>query len=780
MSEIIVISEESYFTKQGGFAVIYREGKKSQRFVKDCPKVSDLDFALPYDFLNPLQTAFLYFWDPIKDKSALCVAPTSAGKTGIIYIFFSKFKGRKIYLAPTKSLCDEKFREFQKIFGRENVSLRTGDRFDFKPPQTEYVVATYESFLSAIRSRSSWFEDAEAVCIDEVHFLMFGGTRGITLEEIIAHLRARGKNILALSATVPREAAEEYSDWLSAKLFFSSWRPVPLERIVEPLSEIEKRIFGSKIKDELPRRIFKVAVALAKSPKVIIFVYKKSLGWKILEEFYKEGYGIANETVPFEKTVNVPPEEAVAGFHNADIPYEERVKIEEAFRDGNLKFLISTQTMAYGVNLPADEAFIIVRNWMSKVLPDTSTIIQMEGRVGRFGISQKGISRIIPLSGENLLKRELKNFFESPDTRTSLQKLIQGEDRERKITDLDAITLITLGIIVSSDVELKDKRRAEEEIKKVLSFMKTTFNYDVGKVISILEDAGCIKDGKITPLGRILASTLIPPSAYREFRRRYYGVSPSDRLNAIAYIIRPILFFRDFQKGFIDLLPERLRTDIEAKISDVYEEESILELWMMGEIWWYFRNPPAQFYLRPDALQFVKFISQLKFYGYIDISLKEIMKIALSLSFGVHPDFSLLCGKGNIGFGRGNSIYYATKQKNLSLGEVIELMKKKDKGFAKALYDVMLARAEFLDPSLRSEWAKYDKSKEIERIKIIERINQEINTILSSFDDVQSEDDLFDEEMARVMVFVKLGVEPALQMSKDDLKVFLQQDGKVM
>jgi helicase len=30
------------------------------------------------------------------------------------------------------------------------------------------------------------------------------------------------------------------------------------------------------------------------------------------------------------------------------------------------------------------------------------------------------------------------------------------------------------------------------------------------------------------------------------------------------------------------------------------------------------------------------------------------------------------------------------------------------------------------------------------------------------------------------MVFVKLGVEPALQMSKDDLKVFLQQDGKVM
>jgi helicase len=30
------------------------------------------------------------------------------------------------------------------------------------------------------------------------------------------------------------------------------------------------------------------------------------------------------------------------------------------------------------------------------------------------------------------------------------------------------------------------------------------------------------------------------------------------------------------------------------------------------------------------------------------------------------------------------------------------------------------------------------------------------------------------------MVFVKLGVDPALEMSKDDLKVFIQQDGKLM
>ncbi len=753
-----------------------------RRFVEDCIDASKLSIPLPYKFLNPLQTAFFRFWDG--NSSAFCAAPTSAGKTGLIYLFFQKFGGRKIYLAPTKALCEEKYNEFLRLFGRKNVSLRTGDKFEFAPPETEYVIATYESCLASARSGSSWFFSADAICIDEVHFLMFGGSRGIFLEELIAYALARKKAILALSATIPKSAASDYAQWLGAKLFYSDWRPVPLERRIEHLTDLEKKIFGERIKGDIAERIVKIALRVSKSPKVIIFVYKKSLGWKILEYFDNMGYGVLNVTIPFERSTRVlSPNDAVVAFHNADIPFEERSEIEKAFREGKLRFLVATQTMAYGVNLPADEAIIVVRSWMSKMLPDTSTILQMEGRVGRFGISEKGISRIIPLSGENMLKKELERFFMSPDTRTSLEKFLDRTDREEKISDVDAMTLIVLGMIISNDIDLTSD--GIDKIEKILSFMKTSFRVDVRYIVQILEDSGCIKFGKVTPLGRILASSLIPPSAYKEFMRRFWGSDPSSRIHSFPYIIRPLLFFKDFSKGFIDMLPAHLRYDLESKISDTFEEESILEIWMSGELWWYFRYPPSQFYLRPDTLQLVKLLSQLKFYGFVDLTLRDIMRVCMSLAFGVSHEFAVLCALPGIGFGRGGTLTALARELELdSPLALCEAIMKGGNRIRRSIYNILLRRAEFQEPSLRSEWAERDPVKAQERINIISRINSEVDNILGIFKDDVCEsirqDMLFDDEMARIMVFVKLGRESAIQMSKEDLRDFILNDGKIV
>ncbi len=781
-SNFIDISDESYFSEAGGFAIIY-SGNSKMKVIKDCVSTDNINInvKLPYKYLNPLQTAFYLFWNPDESKNILCVAPTSAGKTGLIYLFFLRFKGRKIYLAPTRALCQEKYEEFSKIFGKDAVSIRTGDRFEFSPPDTEYVVATYESCLASIRAKSPWFYESDAVCIDESHFLMFGAGRGVFLEEIIAHTMSRGKWILSLSATIPKSAAEEYAQWLKAKIFYSEWRPVPLERHIESLHSAEKRRFGTALKAPVAERLARIIIDTAKSQKVLIFVYKKSLGWEILKIFDSLGYGVLNETVPFEKKTKVYDyDSAYAAFHNADIPFEERIAIEEHFRNKNLRFLISTQTMAYGVNLPADEAFIVVRNWMAKTLPDTSTILQMEGRVGRFGISKKGISRIITLQGENILKKEIEKFFDSPDTRTSLEKLIEGDESERRIRDIDAISLLTLGIIISNDIDLEDKDRAIEEVKEMLSYMKTSFSIDIRLVIDMLEDIGCIRKGKVTPLGRLLASSLIPPSSYREFNRRFRGIPINERMNSIAYIIRPLLFFHDFTKGFIDMLPPHLKEDLSGEIEGDFEEEKILDVWMSGKLWFYFRYPPAQFYLRPDSLQLTKVLSQLKFLGFLDLSLDDIMRICLSLCYGIDPKYSLICGIPGIGFVRGNLVSNYAKEKKMTLQEVVKEIKKGKnvKKIQDELSKIMLRRAEFLDPSLRSEWAEVDRSKQLERLNLIEKINkdvQELTGIISSAE----EDMLFDEEMARVMVWVRLGKDAALEMKKEDLKTFIMQDGNI-
>jgi helicase len=90
--------------------------------------------------------------------------------------------------------------------------------------------------------------------------------------------------------------------------------------------------------------------------------------------------GIFNQTLPFEVDEERPPEIA---FHNADVPKEEREAIEREFREGNLRLLIATQTLAYGVNLPADRVLIMVRvfknrKWMC--IPDELDLLQMGGQ----------------------------------------------------------------------------------------------------------------------------------------------------------------------------------------------------------------------------------------------------------------------------------------------------------------------------------------------------------------------------------------------------------------
>ena len=51
------------------------------------------------------------------------------------------------------------------------------------------------------------------------------------------------------------------------------------------------------------------------------------------------------------------------GFHNADLSPEERCIVEAAFRRGEVKVLVSTSTLAVGLNLPAQSVFITAEKW---------------------------------------------------------------------------------------------------------------------------------------------------------------------------------------------------------------------------------------------------------------------------------------------------------------------------------------------------------------------------------------------------------------------------------
>ena len=93
------------------------------------------------------------------------------------------------------------------------------------------------------------------------------------------------------------------------------------------------------------------------------------------------------------------------GIHHAGLNKEDRTLCEDLFRDGRLKVLVSTATLAWGVNLPAH--CVIIKGtqiyspekggWTELSSQD---VMQMIGRAGRPGYDTKGEGVIITSQNE--------------------------------------------------------------------------------------------------------------------------------------------------------------------------------------------------------------------------------------------------------------------------------------------------------------------------------------------------------------------------------------------
>jgi len=103
-----ILLEQSSLEKHGGRAVFKKVNGKPREI--GLIKGDEVDERIVYEFLNPLQTLFYLKY---KGGNSLVTAPTSAGKSLIAFLFMREKGGRKVYLAPTKSLVYEKVVELR-------------------------------------------------------------------------------------------------------------------------------------------------------------------------------------------------------------------------------------------------------------------------------------------------------------------------------------------------------------------------------------------------------------------------------------------------------------------------------------------------------------------------------------------------------------------------------------------------------------------------------------------------------------------------------------------
>ncbi|MFN3813800.1 MAG: DEAD/DEAH box helicase [Aquificaceae bacterium] len=634
---VLLMKESHYSINPPSGKVVCRYD--SELRLKELPLVpsTEIDERIPYLFLNPLQSLFFYAY---QGGSSLVCAPTSAGKSLIAYLFMKDKKGRKVYVAPTKSLVYEKAIEFKKYY--RNVNVRTGDRLleNYKEPTGDVIVSTYENLAYAFRNRSSWVNSVHCLVVDEVHQM----TKRWVLEEAITYALRRDIPILGLSATLPD--ASSIAQWLDINLLVQSeWRPTELIRDVKLLKEFNKVRKKKGREYALPAKLLGCMFEIPQyDEKVILFVPSKKIGWKLLELAKEEKIGIMNRTLPFEVEER---EEKEIAFHNADVPKEEREEIEEAFRNGKLKRLIATQTLAYGVNLPADRVLVLVRMFWERgklrILPDALDIIQMEGRAGRLGIKPLGYSNLLLYGGDkDSFERCIKETFD-----TSLRRMIKEEK------NLDILCLLLLiGM-------LYEQKNYEGFIRKTYSYSDVS-NKEIERAMSFLTNHGYLNGYELTEKALYCIRSGIPPTKFEEFLIRL-----SLGLDHLV-ITRPLLHMKkfdslyDFVKGGESF--EEDRYHVAKKLIPCGElcfkdNTDQFIFYIEGLTFKYpnIKNPPGEFsYLATDALHLVRMLIELRKLKLWNLSTMDILHIAHSVKYGVDPRYSSLCGIKGIGHIRAN------------------------------------------------------------------------------------------------------------------------------
>ena len=363
------------------------------------------------------------------DDNIVVSAPTASGKTVLAESAMIKELGRTdrgkvLFIAPLRALTNEKEGEWKRVLGDLGfkVYVVTGERElnVSEARSADVIITTPEKWDSATRKykqeRYSFVNETTLVIIDEVHLLDSDG-RGGTLEAIVSRMRRINADkrfrIVALSATMPN--IKDIAQWIGAPeqgtlIFDGTYRPVALETDVLAYYPKDNEFLNKYIR--LYKAFDLIKHELGDGHQALIFVATRqdtSQAAEKLCEIMRKNNPYSLE--PFEaiklqeirnRVGNMKLKACIpcgVAFHHAGLSMEDKAAVEAGFREGLIRILVSTSTLAWGVNLPA--RVVVVRDTeiydpiagMKDISP--IDLLQMLGRAGRPGYDTMGEGFVI-------------------------------------------------------------------------------------------------------------------------------------------------------------------------------------------------------------------------------------------------------------------------------------------------------------------------------------------------------------------------------------------------
>jgi helicase len=354
----------------------------------------------------------------LEGMNLVMAVPTASGKSLVAYMAALRWAldGSKIlYIVPLRALASEKYEDlkaFSALGVKVGISMGDYDVADPSLDRFDILVATSEKADSLLRHKVDWLGKLKLIVADEVH-LINDVSRGPTLEVILARFKQINPDaqIIALSATIKNSS--DLADWLSAVHIQSDWRPVPLKEGIYLENEIQYTDNSVHGVEPMRDDVHSLIIDTVKSGnQCLVFVNNRKstealagkVGKKIsplLSEKAVEGLNtVAEDILERQSEPTIMGKRLAsfirngAAFHNAGLTNEQRKTVERGFKDGHIKCIVATPTLAAGINLPARR--VIIRdyrrydpNFGSIPIPNLE-IKQMSGRAGRPGYDDVG------------------------------------------------------------------------------------------------------------------------------------------------------------------------------------------------------------------------------------------------------------------------------------------------------------------------------------------------------------------------------------------------------
>ena len=419
------------------------------------PGDKNLENFFKFAHFNQMQQKCL---EPVLEttQNILISAPTASGKTVVFELGIIRAMGGPrgtlcdqrlaIYICPNKALSQEKVFQWQQKFGEVWSQLEVvectsdadfGGDFKIRANPRGLLIGTPEKINQVFvnwKSHRKLVGNLSLLMVDEIHLLSQEG-RGVFLESLITRIKSISRmsefakrpvadlRLMAVSATLGN--LKDVARWLQVGaqgllVFGKDHRPVKLQKMVLGYNcKTNPFLFDRYLNFKLVDLIDKYS---EKKPTLIFVSTQKSAVntcEKIIEliesgRVYLQNQSHLTKLISSANSVSDTRLKVFLpygiAFHHSSLSPVDRRLVENQFRDNRLRVLVTTSTLAQGVNLPAYLVIIKGTNGYrgqgkgySPLSP--TEIFQMMGRAGRPQFDTSG--RVIVMTErQNLVRME--------------------------------------------------------------------------------------------------------------------------------------------------------------------------------------------------------------------------------------------------------------------------------------------------------------------------------------------------------------------------------------